>query len=163
MVNGFILKYVPGAVALTDPPLHLIDIFKQRRRWINGSLFAGIHVLDHIASGIWYSNHSLWRKIVVLVLYTYMMINMMFGLLLVGSLLAAYSIFMKAAFGENTKCSTFHPATIADQLYASVLIMFIIMCITKPISKARYTYVLLSCIFGVMYVFMLFAGFFYLY
>ena len=114
MVNGFILKYVPGAVALTDPPLHLVDIFKQRRRWINGALFAGIHVLDHIATGIWYSSHTLPRKIVVLSLYAYMMVNMMFGLLLVGSLMASFSIFMGAAFGKNQECHSFHLATIAE-------------------------------------------------
>ena len=54
--NSYVLKYVPGSVALTDPPGQLSVLFKQRRRWINGSLFASIHVLNKIFK-IWKSGH----------------------------------------------------------------------------------------------------------
>ena len=163
LVNNYILKYVPGAVALTDPPLHHIDIFKQRRRWINGSLFAGIHVLDRIATGIWYSSHSRFRKFIILALYTYMLVNMLFGLLLVGSLMAAFSVFMNAAFPTDKKCQILNYAKLAERVYVSVLIIFIIMCVTMPLSKARLPYVILSAVFGLLYMCMLGSGFFYLF
>mgnify|MGYP006282883023 CR=1 FL=1 len=41
----FIIHYIRGAKCLTDPPLTLVGLIKQRRRWFNGSLFALIHVL----------------------------------------------------------------------------------------------------------------------
>jgi chitin synthase len=36
----YFLKYVPDAVAKTDPMDDLIDLMVQRRRWINSSFFA---------------------------------------------------------------------------------------------------------------------------
>ena len=46
--ENFIIEYIPGAKCLTDPPLSLSNLIKQRRRWYNGSLFASFHVLSNI-------------------------------------------------------------------------------------------------------------------
>lgn len=73
----YTLSYVPGSVALTDPPSKLSILFKQRRRWINGSLFASLHVLNKIFK-IWYSSHGIIRKCFIFTLYGYMLINMVF-------------------------------------------------------------------------------------
>ena len=43
--EDFIIHYVPGAKCLTDPPMSLTGLLKQRRRWFNGSMFATFHVL----------------------------------------------------------------------------------------------------------------------
>ena len=44
----YLLKYVPGAKAVTDPPTDFKTLLKQRRRWTNGSLFATIYSILHI-------------------------------------------------------------------------------------------------------------------
>lgn len=41
----YYLKYVPDAVAKTDPMKTHEDLMKQRRRWINSSMFAFLYVL----------------------------------------------------------------------------------------------------------------------
>lgn len=41
----YIISYIPGAKCLTDPPLSLTQLIKQRRRWFNGSMFASLYVL----------------------------------------------------------------------------------------------------------------------
>jgi chitin synthase len=87
------LSYVPGSVALTDPPSKLSVLFKQRRRWINGSLFASLHVLSKIFK-IFHSNHTIFSKFFVFLLYIYMLFNMVFQLLLVGSLASSFYIFI---------------------------------------------------------------------
>jgi chitin synthase len=42
------LKYVAGATAATDVPIELTDLIKQRRRWLNGSLFAAMYAIANI-------------------------------------------------------------------------------------------------------------------
>lgn len=37
---NYILKYVPNAIAYTDPMQDHLNLMNQRRRWINSSLFA---------------------------------------------------------------------------------------------------------------------------
>lgn len=59
--ENWLLRYVPGCIALTDPPDSVIDLIKQRRRWTNGSLFASWYVIDHITM-IGRSGHSCRRK-----------------------------------------------------------------------------------------------------
>ena len=51
------------AVARTDVPDNLVDLIKQRRRWLNGSFFATLFCLQN-AGRLWEeSNHSLGRKV----------------------------------------------------------------------------------------------------
>ena len=45
--GNWTVSYVPGAKCLTDPPLSLIGLMKQRRWWFNGSLFATLHVMSN--------------------------------------------------------------------------------------------------------------------
>ena len=39
----WILKYVKSAKAATDVPASVPEFISQRRRWLNGSLFASVH------------------------------------------------------------------------------------------------------------------------
>ena len=42
---GYYLCYLPDAKAVTDAPEELMVLFKQRRRWMNGALFAAWRVV----------------------------------------------------------------------------------------------------------------------
>ena len=44
----FNIHYIPGAKCLTDPPMSLTTLIRQRRRWFNGSMFATFHVLRNM-------------------------------------------------------------------------------------------------------------------
>lgn len=43
--SKWFLTFVPDAKAFTDAPERLLVLMKQRRRWMNGSLFAATRVL----------------------------------------------------------------------------------------------------------------------
>lgn len=59
--KDFVLKYMPSSVAYCDPVKHLVGLMGQRRRWLNGSLFAFIHVLIQAWNGkLKKSTHSTW-------------------------------------------------------------------------------------------------------
>ena len=141
------LRYVPGAQALTDPPDSVIGLIKQRRRWTNGSLFASWYVLDHL-NMISRSGHSCFRKSMLSLLYMYMLINFVFTLTLVGSLYASFHIFIKAFFDEE-ECDDFGGARAFEIAYLALLFIFILIAITKPIGKSGWVYTLFVIVFGV--------------
>ncbi len=59
------LEYVKEAIAEADPVIKLVDLMKQRRRWLNGTFFAMLYALGNM-SRIWSeSGHSFVRKLVL--------------------------------------------------------------------------------------------------
>lgn len=76
--SSWLLKYVKSAKAETDVPDGLPEFISQRRRWLNGSFFAGVHALTH-----WYfifrSNHGIFRKILLCLEFFYNFINLIFN------------------------------------------------------------------------------------
>ncbi|KAJ8527500.1 hypothetical protein ON010_g14763 [Phytophthora cinnamomi] len=63
--RNWTMHYVKDAIARTDVPETLVDLIKQRRRWLNGSFFAGLFAISNF-SRVWKeSGHSLPRKIVL--------------------------------------------------------------------------------------------------
>ena len=57
------LKYVKSAKASTDVPTSVPEFISQRRRWLNGSLFASVHATVFWFR-IWTSGQNFFRKIV---------------------------------------------------------------------------------------------------
>jgi len=145
--NAWVLRYIPGCIALTDPPDSVIGLIKQRRRWTNGSMFASWYVIDHL-NMINRSGHSFFRKMFLSMLYAYMLVNFVFSLVLVGSLYGAFSIFVSEYFDEE-ECGSFGGARILETAYLSLLFIFILMSITKPISKSGWIYSLFVVFFGI--------------
>ena len=85
---------------------------------------------------------------------------MIFSLLLVGSLLSSFSIFVRAYFpieGEN-QCPTIAVAPMAERVYICLLMLFIIMTILKPLERSRAAYLISSILFGLLFYFMLAIG-----
>ena len=58
-----LLRYVKGAVAVTDPMDSLAGLISQRRRWLNGSLFAKIRSIQEGFKICSRTNHSCCQKI----------------------------------------------------------------------------------------------------
>ncbi|KAL5039483.1 chitin synthase [Batrachochytrium dendrobatidis JEL423] len=76
--EAWLLKYVKAAKAETDVPDSVPEFISQRRRWLNGSFFAGVHSLTH-----WYyifrSGHGILRKLLLLLEYMYNFIQLIFN------------------------------------------------------------------------------------
>ena len=111
--EDYVIHYVPGAKCLTDPPLSLTGLLKQRRRWFNGSLFASLHVLLNMWR-IWRrGKSSFWRNLFYMVLYAFMITQMVLFFVLVGSFYGSFSIFSQSCIGfrwlfeynKNSQCS----------------------------------------------------------
>ncbi|KAG9017499.1 hypothetical protein FRB90_001092 [Tulasnella sp. 427] len=61
---SWVLKYVQSAVGETDVPDSLAEFIAQRRRWLNGSLFAATYALVHLPQ-ILQSGHGAFRKCIL--------------------------------------------------------------------------------------------------
>jgi chitin synthase len=72
-LGGYFLGYVPTAVAATDPPTSLIELIKQRRRWINGSTFASIYCFLNFCK-IYDAEQPRCRKFFIYLLFIFQII-----------------------------------------------------------------------------------------
>ena len=153
MSSAYVLRYIPGCIALTDPPNSIIDLIKQRRRWTNGSLFASWFVIDNI-NMITRSKHHCCRKMVFGILYFQMVFNFVFSLVLVGSLYSSFSIFARSISesnnSSNSSCTDWTTSRIFQISYLALLFIFALMSITKPIEKSGSVFTLLVILFGVL-------------
>lgn len=64
------------AVATTDIPSNLNILIRQRRRWLNGSFFAGLYAIKEWSRLYTESGHSIWRKILLTFQLIYMSVNL---------------------------------------------------------------------------------------
>jgi chitin synthase len=128
----YILNYVPGAKCLTDPPLSLTQLIKQRRRWFNGSMFASLHVISSMCS-IWRRSSSSWmRNIAFMMLYLYMVIQMLLSFVIVGSFFAVFSVFIRAVIPSEDWFGSTEPANIIEYLY--LIFLFLTMLLSTSIE-----------------------------
>lgn len=75
--EAWILKYVKSAKATTDVPDGVAELIAQRRRWLNGSLFASMFSLIHFGR-IWTSGQSFLRKLALQLQVLYNLVQMVF-------------------------------------------------------------------------------------
>lgn len=53
------------------------EFISQRRRWLNGAFFAAVYSLTHFKQ-IWYTDHTIARKILLHVEFIYQFIQLLF-------------------------------------------------------------------------------------
>lgn len=76
--SKWVLKYVKEATGETDVPEELPEFIAQRRRWLNGAMFAAIYAQLHFYQ-IWKTRHSITRKIFFHVEFFYQFVQILFS------------------------------------------------------------------------------------
>lgn len=138
------LKYVKEAVGRTDVPTKLVDLLKQRRRWLNGSLFALVYALLGWSRLMLNSKHSVWRKILFTIEYMYFALLLVFQWFAVSNLYLTFYYIMK--YGSEPLSSIFPYVRYA--FLGVLLIQFVLGLGNKPHRVSR-LYVFSSAFFGV--------------
>jgi chitin synthase len=92
----FYLTYIPEAKAITDAPDSLSMLIKQRRRWINGSLFGTIKVLTNFSNMISCkrTKHPCHRQFLMLVFMIYHICTFLLSFFALGSMYASVTLFL---------------------------------------------------------------------
>ncbi|CAD6504784.1 BgTH12-00287 [Blumeria graminis f. sp. triticale] len=73
----WVLKYVKSCTGETDVPDTVPEFVSQRRRWLNGAFFAAVYSLVHFRQ-IWYTDHTIGRKILLHIEFIYQFLNLVF-------------------------------------------------------------------------------------
>ncbi|TPX59306.1 chitin synthase [Spizellomyces sp. 'palustris'] len=130
------LHYVNDAKADTDVPESIPEFLSQRRRWLNGSLFAGFYALANITR-MWSTRHSLLRKLAFTIQYLYNVVNQVFSWFILGN----FAITFFFLFGELEQILS-DPTSVGKSPNVRTRIIQILLGI------ARFSYpVVLVCLF----------------
>lgn len=76
--SKWVLKYVKEATGETDVPEDIPEFISQRRRWLNGAMFAALYAQLHFYH-IWRTKHSITRKIFFHIEFFYQFVQMLFS------------------------------------------------------------------------------------
>ena len=154
------LKYLHGAKALTDVPLNLSTLVKQRRRWINGSLMASWYCIVNFCR-IKQSSHSCCYAFLVSLLFLYMILYMLLTVFLVGSFYSAFSIFMRS-FYPSDECRSFnHLSNVVENVYLIFLFIILIVSVTRRADEAEFSFLVAAGVLGFFMVVTIIATFYF--
>lgn len=92
------MHFVAGAVAETDVPDNLLELTKQRRRWLNGSFFSLVYFILHFTRVLHRSRHSIPRRIGLSVQFVYQVGLLLLNWISVGSLYLSLVIIFTMSF-----------------------------------------------------------------
>ncbi|DAZ97368.1 TPA: hypothetical protein N0F65_003391 [Lagenidium giganteum] len=88
--RNWTMHYVKDAIACTDVPETLVDLIKQRRRWLNGSFFAGLFAISNFGR-VWKdSGHSFPRKVVLTFQFLYLLCQNVLSWFLLSNLFLTF-------------------------------------------------------------------------
>ncbi|KAI9103333.1 chitin synthase-domain-containing protein [Phlyctochytrium arcticum] len=129
--SRWLLRYVKDAEAETDVPDQLPELISQRRRWLNGSFFAGLHAVWNW-SKIFRSGHSTGRKCALLVEFFYNTINLAFSWFNLANFYLAFYFLFNSAGDSNNNPDADHPfkqyRSVVFQVVREVYI-FAVVCV----------------------------------
>lgn len=156
--EGWILKYVKSAKASTDVPTSVPEFISQRRRWLNGSLFASIHATLFFFR-IWTSGQNFFRKIVLQLEFIYNAIQLFFTWTSIANFYLAF-FFLVGSATSNAQHDAFNflsKGAGADvfeiflKLYIALLFIVTVCSLGNRPQGSKWLYILAIILFGVCY------------
>ncbi|KAF9029992.1 chitin synthase [Hymenopellis radicata] len=153
--EGWTLKYVKSAKASTDVPTTLAEFISQRRRWLNGSLFASIHATVFWFR-IWTSGQNFFRKFVLMFEFIYNAVQLVFTWTSLANFYLAF-FFLVSSATEDSKTDAFNflsqnaGKTVFEvflKLYIVLLFVVLVCSLGNRPQGSKWTYSLAVILFG---------------
>ncbi|TPX34360.1 chitin synthase [Synchytrium microbalum] len=159
--SAWTLKYVKAARAETDVPSALPELVSQRRRWLNGSLFALIHAISHFDL-FFRSSHPIYRKALFMFLTLYNIVNLIFTWFSIGNFYLTF--FFLSQICSKPASDPFRGGgplvlLLMKQLYASAFLIILISSFGNRPQGSKMFYYSVVYLFGLVMVFTIFIGF----
>ncbi|KAM0750978.1 hypothetical protein T439DRAFT_300931 [Meredithblackwellia eburnea MCA 4105] len=147
--SSWILQYQRSAFAVTDVPDRVADLISQRRRWLNGSFFAGIHSSYHFGY-LYRSDHSFGRKLWLHIELFYQTFNMIFAWFSLGNWYIIFVIITQSLADPSFHLSGIKYVNIVlNYFYLALLICCFLLALgNRPAgSKNFYTFIMVAFAF----------------
>lgn len=100
--ESWLLKYVKSATGDTDVPNDVPEFISQRRRWLNGALFAAVYAQTHFTQ-IWKTDHTTFRKILLHIEFFYQFVQLIFTFFSLANFYLAFYFVAGSLTGPNDK------------------------------------------------------------
>ncbi|CAH1762767.1 12811_t:CDS:2 [Entrophospora sp. SA101] len=161
--DAWLLQYIKSAYAETDVPDTVAELISQRRRWLNGSFFAGVYAICHTFA-IWRSGHSKFRKILLHIEMFYQAYNLMFSWLGLGNFYLTFYILGNSLTDDEvieglwSKTAGDIIFNILRYVYLTLLIIQFILAMGNRPQGSKWAYIASISFFSGLMVYMLFAA-----
>lgn len=148
---AWILHYVKSAQGVTDVPDTVPELISQRRRWLNGSFFAGLHSIVHFGY-IYRSSHSFSRKFALHIEMFYQVIQLLFTWFGIANYFLAFSILTRS-LGDVVKALRV-PNLILEYIYVALIIFVFLLSMGNRPAGAKFGYTFSMIIFALLTAYM---------
>ena len=119
--SKFYLKYIPDAGARTDPMKSHMDLMKQRRRWINSSLFAFLYVFKNYYFNASESSHNCFDR------YFKLNLSMILALLSFATSYMTPSIYFYVLYATIYQIDVTSP--VVSYIARVIALIYVIVCL----------------------------------
>ncbi|KAI9254805.1 chitin synthase 2 [Sporodiniella umbellata] len=164
--SNWVLHYVSNASGETDVPDNVAEFISQRRRWLNGSFFAGVYALYHWRK-VWKSEHSGIRKLMFMVQNIYNTYNLIFSWFALANFYLTFYILTKALGNDQEDSLGSRPFssgvgeilhTILNYIYIVLMIVQFTIAMGNRPQGAKVAYTGSMVFFALLMVYLMFAA-----
>lgn len=157
---NYVLRYCNEAKAETDVPERIDEFVLQRRRWLNGSLFAAAYAVSHWTK-IWRSNHSLIRKLVLQIEFYYQLVTLIVSWFSIASFFLVFRV-LTANLGADDLHFTAggYLSVVFLWIYVGSVVCTFVLAFGNTPRGTRKFYLVIVVLFAILMVYMMFAAIF---
>lgn len=153
---NYILRYVNEAKAETDVPEKIDEFVLQRRRWLNGSLFAAAYAIFHWTK-IWRTNHLLMRKLFLQLEFYYQLVTLLVSWFSVASFFLVFKI-LTGNLGLTSFEIAKYISVVCLWFYVGGVVCTFVLAFGNTPRGTRKFYTVIVVMFAVLMVYMLMAA-----
>ncbi|OAX42658.1 glycosyltransferase family 2 protein [Rhizopogon vinicolor AM-OR11-026] len=153
--EGWILKYVKSAKAATDVPTTVPEFISQRRRWLNGSLFASFHSTIFFYR-IWTSGQNPIRMLVLQIEFIYNAVQLVFTWTSLANFYLAFFFLVSSATTATNGAFNFLSQGAGQDIFQVFLKLYIALLFVVTVCSlgnrpqgSKWIYGLCMLLFGV--------------
>ncbi|OJA08104.1 chitin synthase 2 [Rhizopogon vesiculosus] len=153
--EGWILKYVKSAKAATDVPTTVPEFISQRRRWLNGSLFASFHSTIFFYR-IWTSGQNPIRMLVLQIEFIYNAVQLLFTWTSLANFYLAFFFLVSSATTATNGAFNFLSQGAGQDIFQVFLKLYIALLFVVTVCSlgnrpqgSKWIYGLCMLLFGV--------------